>query len=231
MPAASAASTVAVSSSTRSRDVGDRGGRRRRQHHPCQWPGKVSGLQRLHLHAVAAGVHQDKPAVGRQHQQTAAHRVRGAQHEIDGARHARLAVELHVTHEGQPGEALTGGERRQQFGIGDYEGCQRGGGDRAGHQRLGRLLDHRAQVFDAAARPARVLGDGHAEQAEVGQTAEHRPPGIDLTLLNLADRSGPAWPGACITRPIAHQLTCRELFVGDGRYHLVPSACSIQRDH
>ncbi len=213
--------------------LGDRGRRRRRQHHPCQRPGKVGGLQRLHPNAVAAGVDQDPLPVRGQQQHRA---VRGAQHEIDGARRLRrLAVELHVTLERQPGEALAGGERGQQFGIGDYQGRQRGGGDRPGHQRLGRLLDHRAQILDAAAGPAGLLGNGDAEQAEVGQTGEHRPPGVDLSLvpalLDLADCGGPTRPGGRVPGPVAHQLACRELFVSDGRYHLGPSACSIQRDH
>ena len=103
-------------------------------------------------------------------------------------------------------------------GIGDDQRGQRGGRDRPGHQRLGRLLDHRAQVFDAAAGPAVLLGDGDTEQSQVGQPGEHRPPGVGVALLDVADRRRSPEPE--FAGPIAHQLARRELFVGDGRYHV-----------
>jgi len=79
---------------------------------------------------------------------------------------------------------------------------------------LFRFLDHRAQILDAAARTAGVLGNCHAEQSQLGQAGEHRPPRIGVALLNVADRLGPIAPRGRIACPIAHQLTRRELLGG-----------------
>ncbi len=171
----------------------DHRGRRRRQHHPGQRPGEVGGLQRLELHAVAAGVDQQPLSVGGQQQDGA---FRGAQHPRQGARRPRsLAVELHVTLERHPGEAFSRRPVRPatRDRIDDQRG-QRGGRDRPGYQRLGRLLDHRAQILDAAARPAAVLRNRHAEQPQVGQARKHRPPGVGVSPARRrgSPRSHPA---------------------------------------
>ena len=69
-----------------------------------------------------------------------------------------------------------------------------------------------AEVLDAAAGAAAVLGDRDAEQAEAGQAREHRLPGFRLTLLDIPDRRRRAGAGS----PVADQLPRRKLFVGDG---------------
>ena len=189
------------------------GGRRRRQHHPGQRPGKVGGPQWLDLHAVAIGVDQ-QPVLTRRQQQEAA--VGTAQRPGNGARRLRSrSIELHVPLESQPGELLARRQRGQHLGIIDDQRGQRGRRDRPGHQRLGSLLDHGAQVLDAAAGPAAVLGNSNAEQPQIGQAPVDRPPRVGLPLFDSASRLARIrTPG-----PIAHQFTRRELFVGDGRYH------------
>jgi hypothetical protein len=97
------------------------------------------------------------------------------------------------------------------------QGRQRGGRDRPGYQRLGRLLDHGAQVRDAAAGPTTVLRDGNAEQSQIRQAAEYRPPRVGLPLLDAAC----GFARARASGPVAHQFTRRELFVGDDRYHVL----------
>ena len=196
----------------------DHGGRSRCQHHSGQRTGEVGGPQRLDLHTVAAGVDQQPLAVGR-HQQDAA--FRSAQHQRQDARRpGGFTVEVHVAVERQPGETFTSSQRRQQLGIGNDDRGQRGRGDRPGYQRLGRFLNHRAQILDAAARTATILRNCDAEYAQVCQAGEYRPPGVGIPPLDLADRGGSAGPRGRITGPVAHQRTCGELLIGDRRYHL-----------
>ena len=97
-------------------------------------------------------------------------------------------IELDVTVECHPGGAFARRQCRAQLRIGDHQRGQGGGRDRAGHQRLGGLLDHCAQVLDAAAGAAAVLGHRDTEQAEIGQAAENRPPGVRLALFDSPGR-------------------------------------------
>lgn len=188
------------------------------EHHPGERPGEVGGLQRLDPHALAGGVDQQPLAVGGRQQHAI---VGGAQRERKCARRRRRrAVESDVAFERQPGEALPGGQRLQQFGVGDDERRERGACDRAGDQRFGRLLDHCAQVFDGPARPAGFLRDRDAEDSQFGQPGEHRPPRVGLALLDLADRRGATRSRRRIAGPVAHQGARGKLLVGDGRYHL-----------
>ncbi len=218
MPAASAASTVAASSSTRSRvsDTTVAGAEfsttraNGREKSPAA-RGSIS-------HALAARVDQQPLPVGGRQQHGA---VGHTQRERQGARRLRgRAVELDVAFQCQPGEAFAGGQGAQQLGIGDHQRGQRRGGDRPGDQRLRRFLDHRAQVFDAAVRAAEFLRDRDAEDPQLGQPGEHRTPGVGLTLLHVADGRGAARPRRRIAGPVAHQGSRGKLLVGDGRYHL-----------
>ena len=166
---------------------GHRCGRCRGQHHSGQRPGEVGGAHWLDHHTVVGGVDEQPIPVGRQQQAVGG----GAQHPPDAARRPRgRGVEVHVTVERHPCDAFTGRERAAQSRVGDDQGGQRGGRDRPGHQRLGRLVDHGAQILDVAARAAAVLRNGDTEQSQTGQAVEHRPPGVGLALFDIADRRG-----------------------------------------
>ena len=198
------------------------GGRRRRQHHPSQRPGEVRRTQRLDLHALACCVDQQPVPIGGQQQDTA---IGSAEHPTDRTGRARRhGIEVDTAFDREAGEAFTIGQRGEQFGIVDNQAGQRGGRDRPRNQRLGRLLDHRAQVLDAAARAAAVIRNGYPEEPQLGQACEHRSPGVGFArieaLFDLSDRRGPTQPRAGVSCPIAHQLTRRELLVCDGRYHV-----------
>ena len=142
-------------------------------------------------------------------------RRRGAEHQDDGARHSAASVS-NCTSPSRATPAMRSPEASaaSSSGIGDDQGCQRRGGDRAGHQRVGRLLDHRAQVLDAAAGAAGLLGHRHAEQAQVGQPAE---PGARRRPCPVRPLARSSRARSRIPRPITHQFTRGELLVGDGR--------------
>ncbi|BCI85049.1 hypothetical protein NIIDMKKI_02550 [Mycobacterium kansasii] len=132
---------------------------------------------------------------------------------------------MHIGFQREPGDAFAGDQPRQQFGIRHHEAGQRGGRHRSRHQSLGRLLDHGAQVLDAAAGAAAILWDGNAEQPQFGQAREHRSPRVGVAVLggfHGAARRRRSLSGSRSASPVAHQLASRELFVGDGRYHLQP---------
>ena len=86
-------------------------------------------------------------------------------------------------------------------------------------------IAHRSSMLPPA--PPRSSGIATPNNAQLGQAGEHRPPAFGVTLLDLADRRGPARPRRRITGPVAHQGTRRKLFVCDGRYH--PSDLRVLR--
>ena len=140
---------------------------------------------------VPAG-HRTQNVIGRAGGATVGHRQIGAQRE--------------------PGRALAGHQRRQHVGVVEHQRGQRAGRHRTGHQRGGGLVDHRAQIGHRRPGTAVLLGHRDPEQAEFGQTGIDRPPGVGLTVLDVAAGGDTARPGG----PVANQLTRGGLLGRDG---------------
>ncbi len=138
----------------------------------------------------------------------------GAQHVFGGAGCPAVVV-FQVGRQREPGGALAGGQRLEQVGprSGHDQRGNRGRGDRAGHHRSGGLVDHRAEVLDGAARSTAFLGQGHAEDAQLGQARVWRAPRLRVALLDVAG----GLHGTGARGPATNQFTRGELLVGDGR--------------
>ena len=161
-PAASAASTVAAKSAARcgatfSALAGDG-----IEHHPRQRPGEVRRRQRLDGRAVAAGVDEQPLRSGIGDHVLAG---LGAEHHRQGAADATRVV-AQVAVEREAGAALAGHQVAENLLVVDEKRGQRGRGNRAGDQRVRGLLEHRAQISDAAARAGQRLGHRDAEQTQ-----------------------------------------------------------------
>jgi hypothetical protein len=162
---------------------------------------------------TAAGAEVSSTRVGGHQQQAVGNGAQCPGQIAGGSR--RGLVELDLTLECDSGGAFAACERRAQLRIVDHQSGQRGRRHRPGHQGFGSLLDHGAQILDAAAGPATVLRDRDPEQAQFAQAGKNGSPGIGLTLFDIADRSRRTRSSS----PIAHQLARGELLVGNSGWH------------
>ena len=187
---------------------------RRRELDPRQRPGEVGGLERARRspRRRSASTSQPLESPGGEHQQP-----------VGQPPSTNSAVPVAVP---PASKVMSRSARRRRcarpeasasssFSSVIDEGGQRRRRDRAGHQRRGGLVDHRAQVLDAAACTTELLGDGDPEDPQL------RKPVVDrratLRRRPVRRRGPPRWrrsrrPSSCTSSRAAN---CSSVMVED----------------